>query len=148
MEYEEIYSRFYLKETDPSLFKLSKEEAYDMMRGWLHSVASIPHVRRCFSVLTLDDEINEIKFELVNSVDQASDEEFVKEMFAQGMVIGWMRPQIDKNINLAAFIGGKEEKTMLNNYKANIERLERLERNLQKFIRNYCYLNNDYLGES
>ena len=72
----------------------------------------------------------------------------MKEIFAQGMVIGWMRPQIDKNINLAAFIGGKEEKTMLNNYKANIERLERLERNLQKFIRNYCYLNNDYLGES
>lgn len=148
MKYEDIYSRFYLKETDPSLFKLSKEDAYDKMCGWLHSVTSIPHVRKLFSTLTLDDELNEVTFELVKSVDEFSDVDFVKEVFAQGMVICWMRPQIDKNINLAAVIGGKEEKAMLNNYKANITRLETLEKNLKKFIRDYGYFNNDYMGES
>ena len=147
MKYTEIYSRFYLKETDPSFFKLSKDDAYDQMCGWLHGVAAIPQVRKCFSVLTFNDELNELTFELVNSVDKASDEDFVKEVFAQGMVIGWMRPQIERNINLAAVIGGKEEKTMLNNYKYNIERLETLEKNLKKFVRDYGYLNNS-IGES
>ena len=148
MTYEEIYSRFYLKETDPSLFKLSKEDAYERMCGWLHSVAAIPHVRQCFSTLTLDDELNELTFELKRSVDKSSDYDFVKELFAQGMVIAWMRPHIDKTINLAAVIGGKEEKSMLNNYKSNIARLETLEKNFKKFIRDRGYLNNDYIGES
>lgn len=148
MTYEEIYSRFYLKETDPSLFKLSKEEAYEKMCEWLHSVAATPYIRKCFSTLTLDDETYELTFELVNSIDEESDKDFVIELFAQGMVICWMRPQIEKNINLAAVIGGKEEKSMLNNYKPNIARLETLEKNLRKFIRDYGYFNNSYIGES
>ena len=148
MTYEKIYSRFYLKETDPSLFKLSKEEAYEKMCEWLHSTAAIPHVRKCFSTLTLDDELCEMEYKLVNSIDEYSDEDFVVELFAQGMVICWMRPQIERNINLATVIGGKEEKSMLNNYKPNIARLETLERNLKKYIRDYGYLNNSYIGES
>ena len=148
MTYEKIYSRFYLKQTDPSFFKLSKEDAYDKMCGWLHILAGTPDIRKCFSTLTLDDELNELIFELVKSIDESSDEDFVKEVFAQGMVICWMRPQIEKNINLAAVIGGKEEKAMLNNYKTNITRLETLEKNLKKFIRDYGYFNNDYIGES
>lgn len=148
MTYEEIYSQFYLKETDPSLFKLSKNDAYDKMCGWLHSIAAIPRVRKCFSKLTFNDEINELTFELANSVDEDSDKEFVKELFAQGMVICWMRPQIEKNTNLAAVLGGKEEKTMLNNYKPNVARLATLESNFKKFIRDYGYLNNEYIGES
>ena len=148
MTYDEIYSRFYLKETDPSLFKLPKEVAYEKMCGWLHSVASIPYVRKCFSKLTFDDEVNELTFELSESIDKYSDKDFVIEVFAQGMVICWMRPQIENNVKLAAVIGGKEEKTMLNNYKTNVERLETLEADLRKFIRDYGYLNNSYIGES
>ena len=148
MTYEEIYSQFYLKETDPSLFKLSKDDAYAKMCSWMHSVAAIPRVRRCFSKLTFNDELNELTFELNNSIDEDSDKEFVKELFAQGMVICWMRPQIERNVNLAVVIGGKEEKSMLNNYKANIARLETLESNFKKFMRDRGYINNDYIGEA
>lgn len=149
MTYEEIYSRFYLKETDPSLFKLSKDDAYEKMCGWLHSVAAEPHVRKCFSSLTFNDELNKLTYTLNRSIDEDSDADFVKEVFAQGMVICWMRPYIERNINLAVMIGGKEEKSMLNNYKNNIARVNTLERNLKKFIRDYGYLNNDYTaGES
>lgn len=148
MTYEEIYSQFYLKETDPSLFKLSKNDAYDKMCGWLHTIAALPHVRKCFSILTFNDELNELTFELKNSIDEDSDKEFVKELFAQGMVICWMRPQIEKNVNLAVVLGGKEEKSMLNNYKTNIARLATLESNFKKYIRDRGYLNNDYIGES
>lgn len=146
MTYEEIYSRFYLKETDPSLFKLSKEEAYERMNNWMRSVAAIPHVRKLFFAITFNDDLEELTFTLVNSKDENSDKDFVIELFAQGMVICWMRPQIEKNINLAAVIGGKEEKSMLNNYKNNILRLESLEKSFKKFIRDYGYINNDYVG--
>lgn len=143
MKYTEIYSRFYVKQADPSFFEQDKDDAYDQMCEWLHSVAAIPHVRKCFSVLTFNDELNELTYTLVNSLDKASDEDFVKEVFAQGMVIGWLRPQIDSRFNTAQVMGTKEEKNIQNNYKANKERLETLEKNLKKYVRDYRYLNNN-----
>ena len=148
MTYEEIYSQFYSKETDPTFFKkYSKDEAYELMRNWLHSIVAIPYVRKCFSTITLDDEILELTFELANSVDEDSDNYFVKDIFAQGMVICWMQQQIDKATSLATVVGGKEEKTILNNYKNNIARLKELKVELRKTIRDYGYINNDYIGE-
>ena len=148
MTYEEIYSQFYSKETDPTFFKkYSKDEAYELMKNWLHSIVGIPYVRKCFSIITLDDEILELTFELENSVDEDSDNYFVKDIFAQGMVICWMQQQIDKAVSLATVIGGKEEKTILNNYKNNIVRLNDLKIQFRKSIRDYGYINNDYIGE-
>ena len=148
MTYEEIYSQFYTKINDPSFFyKYSTEEAYELMKGWMHSIAGIPYVRKCFSTLALDDEILEFDFSLVNPVDEYSDDYFVKDIFAQGLVICWMQQQIDKAVNLAAVVGGKEEKTILNNYKTNIARLNDLKVQLRKTIRDYGYANNKYIGE-
>lgn len=148
MTYEEIYSQFYSKIEDNTFFqKYSKDEAYDVMRTWLHSIAAIPYFKKCFSSLTLDDEILELTFELANSVDDDSDAYFVKDMFAQGMVICWMQQKIDKVVNLSAVIGGKEEKAMLNNYKNNIARLESLKVQFRKIIRDYGYANNTYIGD-
>ena len=149
MTYEEIYSQFYSKETDPTFFKkYSKDEAYELMRTWLHSIVATPYVRKCFSTITLDDELLELTFELKNSIDEDSDNFFVKDILAQGMVICWMQQQIDKTVSLATVIGGKEEKTILNNYKNNIARLEELKVYLRKVIRDYGYFNNDYIGDN
>lgn len=148
MTYEEIYSQFYTKIADPTFFKkYSKDEAYELMRNWLHSIVGIPYFRKCFSSIVLDDEILELTFKLVNSVDEDSDNYFVKDIFAQGMVICWMQQEIDKIVNLATVVGGKDEKTILNNYKNNIARLEQLKVQFRKVIRDYGYFNNDYIGE-
>lgn len=92
----------------------------------------------------------ELTYSLTDSVDIDSDEDFVISIFAQYMVIAWMKPQVDSAINLARMIGGKEEKNIQNNYKSNIERVDSLERKLRKFIRDYGYVNNSYIsgGES
>ena len=149
MTYEEIYSQFYLKQTDKEFFnKYTKEEAYEMMRGWLRSTIAIPYVRKCFSTIAFDDELAELSFTLVESVDQYSDEEFVKDIFAQGLVICWMQQKIDKAVSLATVIGGKEEKKLLDNYKDNIARLKELKIELRKYIRDYGYQYNNYIGES
>lgn len=149
MTYEEIFSRFYSKKPDigRSLSSMSKEIAYEQMKEWLNSVASESYVRNKFSTLTLNDDIEELSFSLKESIDENSDNGFVKEIFAQGMVICWMRTKVDADVNTITAIGGKEEKVLLNNYKPNIERLEALEKKHKKFISNYGYLNNEYIGK-
>lgn len=148
MTYEEIYSQFYIKIDDPTFFqKYSRDEAYDLMRGWLHSIVGLPYFKKRFSSLSLDDEILELTFQLENTIDEDSDNDFVKDILAQGMVICWMQQKIDKAVSLATVMGTKEEKTILNNYKNNMARLHELKVQFRKIIRDYGYINNDYIGD-
>lgn len=148
MTYEEIYSQFFSKETDPTFFtKYSKDEAYDLMKDWLHSLVGIPYIKKCFSTITLDDELLELTFQLANPVDEESDNYFVKDILSQGLVICWMQQKVDNIVNLSVVIGGKDEKTIFNNYKNNMTRLEELKVQLRKTIRDYGYINNSYIGE-
>ena len=58
-----------------------------------------------------------------------------------------MQQKVDNIVNLSVVIGGKDEKTILNNYKANMTRLEEMKVQLRKTIRDYGYINNSYIGE-
>lgn len=146
MKYEEIYSRSYMKRYDPSFFD-NKEFAYETMKEWLHEIVAFPWVRKIFSSITLDDVLEELTFELVNSVNEQSDNDFVIKLFTDGFVICWMRPRVETAINLATVIGGKDEKKLLSNYQANIDRLNSLELKLKKYIRDYGYINGSYETE-
>ena len=146
MKYEEIYSRSYMKRYDPSFFD-NKEFAYETMKEWLHEIVAFPWVRKIFSSITLDDILEELNFELVNSVDEQSDNDFVIKLFTDGFVICWMRPRVETAINLATVIGGKDEKKLISNYQANIDRLNSLELKLKKYIRDYGYINGSYETE-
>ena len=140
MTYEEIYSRSYMKKYDPNFYN-DKDFAYETMREWMHEIVALPYVRNAFSTIVFDDEIEEFTFTLVNSVDEDSDNEFVKKLFSDGFVICWMRPQVDSVLNLAVVIGGKDEKKIQSNYKTTIDRLDSLERKLKKYVRDYGYFN-------
>ena len=146
MKYEEIYSRSYMKRYDPSFYE-NKEFAYETMKEWLHEIVAFPWVRKIFSSITLDDVLEELTFELVNSVNEQSDNDFVIKLFTDGFVICWMRPRVETAINLATVIGGKDEKKLLSNYQANINRLNSLELKLKKYIRDYGYINGSYETE-
>lgn len=148
MTYEEIFSQFYSKKTDPTFFqKYSKDEAYSLMREWLHDIIGYPYVRKCFSSITLDDEILELDFTLKEQQDEYSDNYFVKNIIVQGFKICWLEQQVDSFINVATMIGGKEEKKLINNYKPNMERLEQMKIELKKTIRDRGYIINDYIGD-
>ena len=146
MTYDEIFNRFYNLMDDPNFYKLPQDFAYDRMRSWLNDAASEPYIKKKFSQLKLDDRLLELTYSLNNPSDQWSDDNFVINIFAQYMVIGWLKTQVDNAINTARIIGGKEEKSIQSNYKTNIERLESLERNLRKFIRDDGYINNSYIS--
>lgn len=146
MRYEEIYSRSYMKKYDPEFYN-NKEFAYETMKEWIHEIIAFPWVRKIFSSIVLDDVLEELTFELVNPVDEQSDNDFVIKLFTDGFVICWMRPKIDTAINLATVIGGKDEKKLISNYQANIDRLNSLELKLKKYIRDYGYINGTYETE-
>ena len=147
MTYEEIYSQFFSKNIDNTFLNYSKEDAYELLRDWLHSLVGIPYIKKCFSTITLDDELMELTFQLANPVDDDSDNYFVKDILSQGLVICWMQQKVDNIVNLSVVIGGKDEKTILNNYRNNITRLEEMKVQLRKTIRDYGYINNSYIGE-
>lgn len=138
MKYEEIYSRSYMKRYDPSFYN-DKNFAYETMKEWLHEIVAFPWVRKLFETITLDDVLEELTFKLVNSIDESSDNDFIIKLFTDGFVICWMRPKVETSINLATVIGGKDEKKLLSNYQANIDRLNNLELKLKKYVRDYGY---------
>lgn len=146
MTYDEIFSRFYQLIDDPSFFKLPQDYAYDSMKSWLHEAVAEPYIRKIFSSIQLDDEVMVCTYTLNISIDEASDKDFVISVFAKSMVIQWMKPKVESQKNILNMIGGKEEKALRLPYKQNIERLDSMELKLRKFIRDYGYEYNSYLG--
>ena len=105
----------------------------------LHSVISSPFIRRLFSTLKLDDEMEQFEFELTTSVDKYSDEEFVIELFSKGMAIKWLEPKVKSLENTVRFFGGKEEKKLKDDYSLNKALLKEMKIEQQKLIRDYGF---------
>lgn len=146
LSYEKIFSRVRNKIDDPKELSLDLSILNEIYVERLHSVVGNQRVRRLFSSIRLDDEINEIDYQLENSVDEYSDEDFVIELFVLGMVIEWLQPKVDSILFTAPMIGGKEEKKILDHHKDTINRLDSLKVELEKKIRDYGYMYNSYIG--
>lgn len=57
-----------------------------MLNGYLKSTLSKPMVRRLFTSITSDDDVEEVEYELRDSLDDDSDKDFVEEVLAVGCV--------------------------------------------------------------
>ena len=147
LPYSTLFSRVLNKINDPKELSLNENDLLEIYTERLHSVVGKPRVRRLFSALTLDDEIQEITFTLNNSVDEESDTDFVLEVLSLGMVIEWLQPQVDSVIHTSVMIGGKEEKKLLDNHKNMIDRLDSMKKEQNKMIRDYGYMYNPYIKE-
>lgn len=149
LSYDKIFSRVLNKINDPKELSLDESDLLEIYTERLHSVIGNPRVRRLFSSIILDDELQEMTFSLNNSVDEYADEDFVLEVLTLGMIIEWLQPQVDSRIYTSEAIGGKEEKVLQNNYKPMQTRLEKLESKLDKKIRDYGTMYNSYIkGDS
>ena len=146
LSYSTLFSRVLNKINDPKELSLNENDLLSIYTERLHSVVGKPRVRRLFSSLTLDDEIQEMTFTLNNSVDEDSDIDFVLEVLALGMAIEWLQPQVDSVIHTSVMIGGKEEKKLLDNHKNMIDRLDSMKREQNKMIRDYGYMYNSYIN--
>ena len=146
LSYSTLFSRVLNKINDPKELQLNENDLLEIYTERLHSVVGKPRVRRLFSTITLDDEIQEMTFTLNNSVDEDSDTDFVLEVLALGMAIEWLQPQVDSVIHTSVMIGGKEEKKLLDNHKNMIDRLDNMKREQNKMIRDYGYMYNSYIN--
>lgn len=146
LSYSTLFSRVLNKINDPKELSLDENDLLEIYTERLHSVVGKPRVRRLFSSLSLDDEIQEMTFTLNNSVDEESDKDFVLEILSLGMAIEWLQPQVDSVIHTSVMIGGKEEKRVLDNHKNMIERLDSMKKEQNKMIRDYGYMYNSYIN--
>ena len=145
LSYSTLFSRVLNKINDQKELSLDESDLLEIYTERLHSVVGKPRVRRLFSSLSLDDEIQEMTFTLNNSVDEESDKDFVLEILSLGMAIEWLQPQVDSVVHTSVMIGGKEEKKLLDNHKNMIERLDSMKKEQNKMIRDYGYINNSYI---
>lgn len=167
LSYSTIFSRVFGRIDDPRELALSKEDLDTLYVERLHNVVGNPRVSNIFSQIVLhevetkpEDETNEIiedetsddeytedtiEYELKNPNDQFSDNEYVIQVLTTGMVIEWLRPKVDSVLYVAPMIGGKEEKKILDGHKDMIGRLESLENQLHKLIRDRGYIHNSYV---
>ena len=148
LSYSTLFSRVLNKINDPKELSLDESDLFEIYTERLHSVVGKPRVRRLFSSLSFDDEIQEMTFILNNSVDEESDKDFVLEILSLGMAIEWLQPQVDSVIHTSVMIGGKEEKKLLDNHKNMIERLDSMKKEQNKMIRDFGYMYNSYIKES
>lgn len=146
LSYSTLFSRVLNKINDPKELSLDENDLLEIYTERLHSVVGKPRVRRLFSFLSLDDEIQQMNFSLNNSVDEESDNDFVLEILSLGMVIEWLQPQVDSIVHTSVMIGGKEEKKLLDNHKNMIERLDSMKKEQHKMIRDYGYMYNSYIN--
>ncbi|MDY5913528.1 MAG: hypothetical protein SPJ62_16305 [Inconstantimicrobium porci] len=137
LPYSTLFSRVLNKINDPKELSLDENDLLEIYTERLHSVVGKPRVRRLFSSISLDDEIQEMTFALNNSVDEESDKDFVLEILSLGMAIEWLQPQVDSIMHTSVMIGGKEEKKILDNHKNMIDRLDSMKKEQNKMIRDY-----------
>lgn len=148
LSYETIFSRVRNKIDDPKEMSLNDSILNEIYTERLHSVFGNQRVRRLFSSIQYDDEVQEIEYELNNSVDEFSDDEFVIELLTLGIVIEWLQPRVDSVLYVAPMVGGKEEKKILDGHKDMIGRLDSMKKELEKKIRDYGYMYNSYISEA
>ena len=148
LSYSTLFSRVLNKINDQKELSLDENDLLEIYTERLHSVVGKPRVRRLFSSISLDDEIQEMTFTLNNSVDEESDTDFVLEILSLGMAIEWLQPQVDSVIHTSVMIGGKEEKKVLDNHKNMIDRLDSMKKEQNKMIRDFGYMYNSYIKES
>lgn len=109
-EFEEIYSRFYLRVKDYDMSGMTERLAKDMLYGYIKNVISKPYVRRLFSTIAVDEDIEEIEYELKESLDEDSDKDFVEEVISLGMVEQWASPKYNSTLLTNQLLSNSEQK--------------------------------------
>jgi hypothetical protein len=110
LNYNNIYSRLFSKIEAYDFIELSEDMLNEFLCNWIHSASANPYVRRLFKTFSLDDEVQEISYEMKYSVDDFSDTEFVTEVLTLGVVVAWLEPKVNSINNVMQMFGSKEEK--------------------------------------
>jgi len=152
VNYDAAFSRFLAQVQAYDLVMVDEVEARQKLNEWLISVKSNPRVRKLFTSLSFDKNIETISFELKNSLkDEDSDKDFVAEVFGIGVAWKWSSEKYNSLLNTAQYFGSGEKK-----YFSQANHMDQLHAMTQQsksdlfgFIRDHGSYNNAYVeGES
>lgn len=110
LNYSDIYSVFYLKVSAYDFIQFDETQVYAFLCGWLHSAIGKPYIRRIFSSITADDEIQTLTYELKTVLDDESDTEYVKELLGVCVCAAWLEPKVNSTLNVMQVFSSSEEK--------------------------------------
>ena len=110
LTYDTIYSRLFSKIEAYDFIELPEDDLNGLLCDWIHSASANPYVRRLFKTFILDDEVQEISYEIKYSVDNFADVEFITEILALGVVVAWLEPKVNSINTISQMFGSKEEK--------------------------------------
>lgn len=139
---EQIYSAFLGLIDDYNIPQMNIDDSYEYMMDCFKNVFSKPKIRKLFSSISFDENILELTYTLRNSIDEDYDREFVKGLFANGMVIAWLEPRYQTDLLTAQFFGGKEQRwfAQANHMDQVKQMLDNARKILDKdYIRDYSY---------
>ena len=106
--YDEIFSRFYSRVEAYDFLNLSEIQMTDYLNEWLRGAIAKPFVRRNYTSLKLDNEIQTLTYEVAHAVDSESDEYFTIEILSLGLAIEWLEPKVNSIMNTAQMFTAKE----------------------------------------
>lgn len=148
--YEAVFSDFLGYVTDYSLIKFDQTTTTGLMTEWLHKALARPYLRRLFSSIVLDDEIQIINFELNTKTDDAADLDFVRLILSKQMVVEWMEPHVSKTSLINQMFAGKEQKMFSQSQHLSEVRnlLKESKEEVRAIIRDRGYIYNPYLEDT
>lgn len=140
-EYSDIYSRFMMRVADYDLAGMDEYLANEMMNGWMRAVLSKPMVRRLFSSIVSDDDVEQIEYELASPWDDGTDQDFVEELISTGMVVEWTSPKYHSVLNTNQFFSNKEQQfySQANHMESLREMYRKSQIDFHKLIRDRGY---------
>lgn len=151
LNYEEIFSSFLGDVEDYNLASLSVSDANEEMVEYLHKSLGNPYIRRLFSSLTLDDDIQIMSFEMRNSFDAYSDKEFIISILSKEMVVNWLSPFVYKTSLINQRITSSKESKFYSQAQHLSEMkglFDDCKLEVRKMIRDRSYILTSYAEES
>ena len=116
----------------------------------MRSTLSKPYIRRLLDNCTIDDDVEEVEYEMKFPFSEEEDQDFVEELIALGMVVEWLSPKYHSTLLTAQLFTNSEQKFYSQaNHMAELKDMYNMAKNdLRKMIRDRGYINNGYLTKS
>lgn len=145
LSYDEIFSNFLGNITDPVLAGQNENLANEIMVECLHKAVSSVYVRRLFSSVTLDDEIQTMIFTMKKTVDESADKDFVSTMLGKAMAVQWVTPQVQSKVNIAQMFTGSTKKFY--SQSAHLSELRALKSDMEKDLQSYILTRGSFYND-
>jgi len=147
IQFETIFNYFLGYMTDFDFLGMSVSDVEALEVEYLRKSLSKPYLRRLFSSLSIDEDGEEIVFELRNATDDDQDSDFVSDILAKSMVVEWLQPQVKSKLNTAQMFTGKNRTwySQANHISELRAMLEDAQLDVRRMIRDRGYIYNSYL---